>query len=119
MSKLPDLGKLAGKLDVEGLMENVKSMLNTDMRVSGAPDGDSVGKKLEEISALAHKLSDEHAKHTAELERLKSLVKSLYDELHPKVAAMKQAAPAAKPAEPAKEAPKAEEPPAEAHKKEE
>lgn len=46
----PDLGELSKKLNIQGLVNNVKSMINPEANTPKAASGDAMGEKMASIS---------------------------------------------------------------------
>lgn len=81
MAKIPDLGKLAGKLDLQTLMNNVKSLINPDTKIPEPPAGDPIAAKLAEISVLTHQISEAHHQLRSTIEKLNTKISLLYRDL--------------------------------------
>lgn len=110
------LKDLTDKLDIDGIVSNVKQMINPEDQMPHPEQGDKVGELIAECSALAHDLWREHEQFARHNEQLHIKLNQLFKELRedPKVmeaeakkeAAEKQAA--AKPAEEAANEPEVE-----------
>lgn len=86
-----DLDKLKGKLDIGGLVNSVKSMINP---ASGVPDvdpDDDLGIKIARICAMIKDMSEAQQEHVKNLNKLNELlnaafadIKLVREELHAK-----------------------------------
>lgn len=79
MVNFSDLSKMAEKLDVSGLVKNVKSMVNPDQAatasgVAGSVDADALSQKMVEITAALQTLDKAIPVLCKEIENLKKSV---------------------------------------------
>lgn len=113
MAKL-DLSKMIKDLNLEGVVSNVKSMINPEGGINPEEMGDDpINKRIAEVHVLSQALSKSSSDMTKQLNTLNSSLEGLYKELQamkgetPKAEAKPEAE---KAPEPEVEAPKAEEP---------
>lgn len=69
----PDFNELTKKLNIQGLMDNVKSMINPEGNTPSVSSGDAMGEKMAKASILLQettKALDEQVKKLAEINRL-------------------------------------------------
>ncbi len=81
MPKLPDLGKLSEKFDLQGIMDNVKSILSPGSAIPENIVGDPIAGKLALIYACTKKIAELQEQQDAEIARINTLVASLMKDL--------------------------------------
>lgn len=83
MSKLPDFNELTKKLDLDGLVSSVKSMINPEESALQPKEGDKVGELIAECSELTQEMAQQHAELAKNLKTLHSKLNKLFKELNP------------------------------------
>lgn len=73
MPKLPDLGKLTEKFDLQGLMDNVKSILSPGSAIPENIEGDPIAGKLALIYQSTKKIAELQAEQDAEIAKINAL----------------------------------------------
>lgn len=82
MVNFSDLSKMAGKLDVSGLVKNVKEMVNPGHAADAAAaltpvSGDALNQKIAEITASIQALTAAHAKQAEQMIELNKALEAL------------------------------------------
>jgi hypothetical protein len=81
MAKIPDISKLTGKIDLQGIVKNVKSIISPGSEIPQTVSENSLTYKLLEIAKGLKTLVDLHTKQADELARIDGLVGSLYHDI--------------------------------------
>lgn len=75
--KMPDLTDLKNKVNFQGMVDNVKSAIDTVSAPKAAPTNDALAAKFAEITALMSSLSDMNAQQAKAVANIKSKVQEL------------------------------------------
>ncbi len=81
MAKKPDLSDLTKKIDIGGIVDNIKSMVNPG---GGTPDvdpNDALGIKIAQISLKIQELVTAQAEHTKSLSEINKLLNAAFKDL--------------------------------------
>lgn len=81
MTKIPDISKITGKFDIQGIVKNVKSMISPGVEIPETAKGDPIMYKLSEITKELKILAELHVKQADELAKLDGMVGSLYQDI--------------------------------------
>ncbi len=71
----------APKFNFQGIVDNLKTMINPDAETPMPVDGDQLGKKLQSISLGLQELSEQHAQQTQNLNDLNHQVNELFNDI--------------------------------------
>jgi hypothetical protein len=77
MPKLPDFAELTKKLNIEGLVDSVKSAVSGGVPPK-APEGDEVAAQFVEIITLTQNLANAHAEQGKAISAVHSKLNALY-----------------------------------------
>ncbi len=83
------MAKLTDKLDFQGIVDSVKSVLNPDAMVPEAEKGDKVSGEMVDVMLLLKEMEEEHNKLGQKLATLNHKLHSLYKLMHVEGAAKK------------------------------
>ena len=80
MPKFPDFSDLTKKLDLQGMVDGVKSVLNPEHNLPDPIEGDELAHKM--ITLLAHvkNIADRHTEQGKEIEKLAKQMNQVYNE---------------------------------------
>jgi len=81
MAKKPDFSELTKKLDVSGIVNSLKSMINP---AGGTPDvdpSDAIGMKIAQVSTLVQEMAKVQAQQTKDLQKVNQLLNGLFQDL--------------------------------------
>ncbi len=81
MSNKPDLGEISKKLNIAGLVSNIKSMISPGGQTPMPEDGDLIGAKLAELSVLVQEIAKEHAEQTKRFAQVNSLFNQVFEDI--------------------------------------
>ena len=81
MPKLPDLNKLAEKLEFEKIVNNVKSVISPGSVIPKDAEGDPVAAKFIELHQLAEKVAKTQAEQTKQISIINNIIGALYKKL--------------------------------------
>jgi hypothetical protein len=81
MANIPDMSKLKGKFDLQGIMKNVKSIINPNSIIPESAQGNPVAFKLAEVIEAVKVLADAYGKQADIIARLNTLVGELSHEI--------------------------------------
>lgn len=76
-----DFSKLSEKLDIKGMVEGVKSIINPEVGLPKDLEGDPVAAKLALIKMAADNLNELMQKQQEEVNKINVLINSLYKDL--------------------------------------
>ena len=114
MANKPDLSDLSKKLNIQGLVDNIKSMISPGGKTPMPEDGDMIGAKLAELSVLVQTIASEHAEQSKRFAKVNNLFNEVFSDIKAeRDEANAPAEPAAAESEPVKtteDAPTAESP---------
>lgn len=83
MSKL-DFSKLSQKLDIKGMVDSVKSIINPEVNLPPGLENDPIGGKLALIRAATEHLNELMKQQQEEMNKINNLIASLYKDLQQK-----------------------------------
>jgi len=78
MPKIPDLSKLANKIDIQGLMDNVKSMITPESQMPKPPEGDELAEKAALLISSIQEVANNHTEQTKLIQQLSKDINALY-----------------------------------------
>lgn len=81
MAKKPDLSDITKKIDISGIMNSLKTMINP---AGGTPDvdpSDAIGVKIAQISTLVQDMAKAQSEQAKELAKVNQLLNGLYQDL--------------------------------------
>ena len=79
MPNKPDFSDLKKKFDLQGVINNVKSMISPEGRTPTPVDDDDVlGQKMEELSMILQQMADNAAEEAKSLSRANDLLNEIY-----------------------------------------
>lgn len=81
MTKIPDISKITGKFDIQGIVKNVKSMISPGVEIPETAKGDPIMYKLSEVTKGLKILAELQVKQADELAKLDGMVGSLYQDI--------------------------------------
>lgn len=81
MPKLPDFSGLTKKLDIQGLVDSVKSAVGGSSTPPKAPEGDEVAAKFVEIITLTHNLINTQSEQAKIIATVNTKLNALYKDL--------------------------------------
>lgn len=81
MPKLPDFSELSKKLDLQGLLDSVKSAVSGIGTPPKAPEGDEVAAKFVEVITLVQTLITTHAEQAKTIASVHQKLNSLYKDI--------------------------------------
>lgn len=76
------MAKLTDKLDIQGIVDSVKSVLNPDATVPEAEKGNKVAEEMVAVMLLLKEMNEEHNKLGQQLATLNHKLHSLYKMMH-------------------------------------
>lgn len=81
MAKIPDFGSFTKKLDIQGLVDSVKSAVTSAGGPAKAPEGDEIAAKFVELITLTQTLSNQHAEQAKTMSMVYSKLSALYKDV--------------------------------------
>lgn len=84
MPKLPNFSKLAEKLDLQGIMQNVKSVINPGSVIPEHLEGDPVVAKLALIHSAMQTVKQLHDQQEQEITKINTIIASIYKDIEGK-----------------------------------
>lgn len=84
MPKLPDFSKIAEKLDLQGIMQNVKSVISPGSVIPEHLEGDPVVAKLALIHAAMQTVKQLHDQQEQEITKINTIIASIYKDIEGK-----------------------------------
>ena len=69
------------KFDLQGILNNIKSMINPESNTPNPDPSDIIGMKIAELSILAQQLAKAHERHAKELTKVNRLLNQLFKDL--------------------------------------
>lgn len=81
MPKMPDLSKMVKDLNLEGIVSNVKSMINPEGIKPEDIGEDAIAKRIAELSVLTKHLANTASEMSRECTSLNSALEMLFKEL--------------------------------------
>ncbi len=82
MAKIPDFGGLTKKLDIQGLMDTVKSAVSgTGGAPQKAPEGDEVAARFVEVLNQVQELANAHSEQAKTISAIHSKLNVLYKDV--------------------------------------
>lgn len=85
MPKLPDFSKLAEKLDLQGIVQNVKSVISPGSVIPENIEGNPVVVKLALIHDALETVKTLQAQQEKEIAKINTIIASIYKDLSPSV----------------------------------
>jgi hypothetical protein len=79
MANKPDFNDLAKKLNIGGLVDNVKSIVMPGANTPNPEEGDAVGLKLAEMSLLVQEIAGVHAEQAKRMAKLNGLYNETFN----------------------------------------
>ena len=81
MAKKPDLSDLTKKIDIGGIFDNIKSMVNPGGDTPDVDPNDALGIKIAQISVKIQDLVSAQAEHTKSLSEINKLLNAAFKDL--------------------------------------
>ncbi len=78
MTKIPDFSELTKKLDLQGIVDSVKSAIGTQTPPAEAPDGDSIAAEFVEIITALQQVTKTQSEQAKALDHLGNKLNALY-----------------------------------------
>lgn len=69
------------KFDLQGILNNIKSMINPESNTPTPDPSDVIGMKIAELSILTQQLAKAHESHAKELTKVNQLLNQLFKDL--------------------------------------
>lgn len=81
MAKKPDLSDLTKKIDIGGIVDNIKSMVNPGGDTPEVDPNDALGIKIAQISVKIQDLVSAQAEHTKSLSEINKMLNAAFKDL--------------------------------------
>lgn len=81
MPKIPDLSELSKKLDIQGIVDSVKSAISSGPSISKPPTGDELAAKFAELNELVQNLARVNAEQAQAIAKVNGRISGLYRDM--------------------------------------
>jgi cob(I)alamin adenosyltransferase len=82
MPKIPDFSQFTKKLDIQGIVDSVKSVINpAGAPIANPPSDDELAIKFAQLHGLVQNLASVHAQQAKEIAELNASINGLYKDM--------------------------------------